>query len=57
MSRNNEDKNVWHRLLLNEHLHRKIDIVSGKARFQEGDIGPCCTKVQISILYIGTYIV
>ena len=31
MSRNSEDKNVCHRVLLNQHLYRKTDIVSGKA--------------------------
>jgi hypothetical protein len=51
MSRNSEDKNVCHRLLLNQHLYRTIDIVSGKARFQAGDIGLCCTKAQIYVIY------
>jgi hypothetical protein len=32
-------------------VYSRIDIVSGKARFRDGDIDLCCTKVQIFVIY------
>ena len=32
-------------------VYSRIDIVSGKALFQDGDIGLCCTKVKIFVVY------